>query len=97
MYLGRIVETGPSAAIFATPRHPYTAALLSASPQLNPDARSNRMELRGEIPSLLQRPATLRIPSPLPLHAGKMLVTINHGQHTDNFGVAFTCHHPLSR
>ena len=96
MYLGRIVETGPSAAIFATPRHPYTAALLSASPQLNPDARSNRMELRGEIPSLLQRPRGCEFHPRCPFMQEDCRHDRPRTTH-DNFGVAFTCHHPLSR
>jgi oligopeptide/dipeptide ABC transporter ATP-binding protein len=50
MYLGRVVETGPTAAIFSNPRHPYTAALLEAHP--HPDAeKSQEPALKGEIPS----------------------------------------------
>ena len=45
MYLGRIVEIGPAAAIFAAPRHPYTRALLSAVPIPEPDARRQRITL----------------------------------------------------
>ncbi len=56
MYLGRFVERGDSRQIFSQPRHPYTAALLSANPSPDPDARRDRIELLGEIPSLLHRP-----------------------------------------
>ena len=42
--------------IFQRPRHPYTAALLAANPSTNPDAAPQRIELTGEVPSLLQRP-----------------------------------------
>jgi ABC-type oligopeptide transport system ATPase subunit len=45
MYLGRIVEVGDTAAIFAAPVHPYTRALLSAIPSLDPDARRQRIAL----------------------------------------------------
>ena len=56
MYFGRIVEQGPTKAIFENPVHPYTLALLSANPEPNPDARIDRLELQGEVPSLLNRP-----------------------------------------
>ena len=56
MYLGRFIEQGDSQQIFSQPRHPYTAALLSANPSPDPDAQSNRIELLGDVPSLLQRP-----------------------------------------
>jgi oligopeptide/dipeptide ABC transporter ATP-binding protein len=57
MYLGRIVEEGRSAEIFAKPRHRYTAALLSANPEPDPDARRARLEISGEVPSLFHRPS----------------------------------------
>jgi oligopeptide/dipeptide ABC transporter ATP-binding protein len=57
MYLGRFVETGPTEEIFRHPRHPYTAALLAANPEPDPDARLERIELAGDVPSLLRRPA----------------------------------------
>ena len=56
MYLGRLVEQGPTDVIFSEPRHPYTLALLSANPQPDPDAVADRLELQGEIPSLMERP-----------------------------------------
>lgn len=51
MYLGRLVETAPTRDLFDTPRHPYTRALLSAIPSLDPDNRGNQQKLEGEIPS----------------------------------------------
>ncbi len=56
MYLGRPVEQGPSAAIFENPRHPYTRALLSATPVADPLRRKERMILHGELPSPLDPP-----------------------------------------
>jgi oligopeptide/dipeptide ABC transporter ATP-binding protein len=49
MYVGRIVETGPAAEIFAAPKHPYTAALLASVPIADPRARAQRVPLRGEV------------------------------------------------
>ncbi|RMF37361.1 MAG: ATP-binding cassette domain-containing protein [Alphaproteobacteria bacterium] len=57
MYLGRFVETGETEAIFAAPRHPYSAALISANPEPDPDAARNRIALPAEVPSLLARPS----------------------------------------
>jgi oligopeptide/dipeptide ABC transporter ATP-binding protein len=59
MYLGRIVETGPTAEVFAHPRHPYTAALLSAHPTLERGGRDTPA-LRGELPSAYQMPTGCR-------------------------------------
>ncbi|MCF6302803.1 MAG: ATP-binding cassette domain-containing protein [Devosiaceae bacterium] len=51
MYLGRLVETAPTRQLFGTPKHPYTKALLSAIPSLDPDDRGRAEKLEGEIPS----------------------------------------------
>lgn len=56
MYLGRCVEKGTKDQIFNNPRHPYTRALLSATPRLNPDDRRERIKLTGELPSPLNPP-----------------------------------------
>ncbi len=56
MYLGRFVEEGRTEDIFANPQHPYTMALLAANPEPDPDAQLARIELKGEPPSLIQRP-----------------------------------------
>ena len=51
MYLGRLVETAPTRSLFRAPRHPYTRALLSAIPSLDPDHVGDAQKLEGEIPS----------------------------------------------
>ncbi len=62
MYLGRIVELGPTAQIINAPRHPYTRALLSAVPRLEPGGARTRMVLRGDLPS------PLAVPGGCPFH-----------------------------
>jgi oligopeptide/dipeptide ABC transporter ATP-binding protein len=57
MYLGRLCETGPVKAIFGAPAHPYTQALLSASPSLDPGRRRARIVLEGDIPSPIDPPS----------------------------------------
>lgn len=56
MYLGRAVEQGQSETIFADPQHPYTRALLSATPVADPQRRKERIVLHGELPSPLDPP-----------------------------------------
>ena len=51
LYLGRVMEEGPAADVFERPRHPYTKALLSASPTLDPARRRTRILLAGDPPS----------------------------------------------
>ncbi|CAM3932666.1 ABC transporter ATP-binding protein [Bordetella tumulicola] len=57
MYLGRVMESGPSEQVYSTPRHPYTRALLSASPVADPYRKTQRIALRGDIPSPLNPPS----------------------------------------
>jgi dipeptide transport system ATP-binding protein len=57
MYLGRAVEHASRDALFAEPRHPYTRALLSATPIADPDRPRNRTKLEGELPSPINPPA----------------------------------------
>jgi dipeptide transport system ATP-binding protein len=57
MYLGRVVEQAPRAALFERALHPYTEALLSATPSADPQQRKARIVLKGELPSPLAPPS----------------------------------------
>ncbi|MBY8975257.1 ATP-binding cassette domain-containing protein [Rhodobacteraceae bacterium NNCM2] len=67
MYLGRLVETAPTRSLFAMPRHPYTKALLSAIPSLDPDDRGKAQKLEGEIPSPTNPPPGCKFHTRCPL------------------------------
>ncbi len=60
MYLGRIVEEGPTDALYQAPQHPYTQALLAAIPALDRAARHQRIILRGTVPSPINPPTGCR-------------------------------------
>ena len=57
MYLGRIVEHAPTRELFSNPKHPYTKALLSSIPSIDPDKQNKAIELKGEIPSAMNPPS----------------------------------------
>ncbi len=57
MYLGKPVEQGPNEAVFNNPQHPYTQALLSATPQADVEGKRKRIKLTGELPSPIDPPS----------------------------------------
>ena len=60
MYLGQVVEIGDSEALFSSPRHPYTQALLSSIPSMDPDHRTEVPPLAGDPPNPINPPAGCR-------------------------------------
>jgi dipeptide transport system ATP-binding protein len=76
MYLGRVVELASRDELFANPQHPYTRALLSATPVADPDAKRERIILKGELPSPFAPPSGCpfhpRCPLAMPVCRGEM-------------------------
>jgi len=61
MYVGKIVESGPAAALFEDPLHPYTKALLAAVPEADPDKPPPRLTLQGEVSTPIDPPPGCRL------------------------------------
>lgn len=60
MYLGKVAEIGEAEAVFTAPRHPYTAALLSSTPSMDPDRRTHEAPLAGDPPNPIDPPSGCR-------------------------------------
>lgn len=67
MYLGKLVELGPTRKIFRAPKHPYSRALLNAIPRLKPSERRDVQPLEGAVPSPLQPPSGCRFHTRCPI------------------------------
>jgi peptide/nickel transport system ATP-binding protein len=67
MYLGQVVETGPVEALYAAPRHPYTRALLAASPSMDPARRTSVAPLSGDPPNPIDPPSGCRFRDRCPM------------------------------
>jgi oligopeptide/dipeptide ABC transporter ATP-binding protein len=71
MYLGRLVEVGPTRELLAAPSHPYTRALVQAIPRPDPTRRVVAERLRGEVPSALAIPSGCRFHPRCPIAIGE--------------------------
>jgi oligopeptide/dipeptide ABC transporter ATP-binding protein len=95
MYLGKIVEMAPAEAIYRCPKHPYTKALFSAIPTLDPTQKNKRIILQGDVPSPMQ------LPTGCPFHprcwkATELCTRVypELKNTTEGQEHVFACHHP---
>jgi oligopeptide/dipeptide ABC transporter ATP-binding protein len=97
VYLGRIVEIGPSAEVIAHPRHPYTRALVSVIPVPEAGAAAEQILLKGETPSARAIPAGCRFhPRCWRYEAlGRPEACLADDPHADDSAHAVACHFPL--
>jgi len=100
MYLGQVMEIGPSEAIYAPPYHPYTEALLSAVPVPDPTVQQKRIRLEGSVPSALNPPSGCRFHTRCPRRqllpdGGKICVTDIPPWQENGDGHRIFCHIPL--
>lgn len=91
MYLGRTVEQGPKRAIFTSPRHPYTKALLASTPFVDPKLRAARVVLKGELPSPLNPPSGCAFHTRCPFATDRCKAERPALRHLD--GQLVSCHH----
>lgn len=90
MYLGRIVELAATRNIFAAPKHPYTRALLSAVPVVDPNRKFSPIKLEGEIPSPVNIPGGCRFHTRCPFTDNRCRTEEPQWREVDHHGVA--CH-----
>jgi oligopeptide transport system ATP-binding protein len=97
MYLGKIVEIGPSAEVYSNPVHPYTEALLSAVPIPDPRANAAREEriLEGDVPSPANPPSACRFHTRCP-YATEICSEVEPDFVRHRGSQWAACHHPLS-
>jgi peptide/nickel transport system ATP-binding protein len=93
MYLGRIVEHGPSDDVFNSPRHPYTAALLASVLSPRPGARLPEMHLGTEFPSAINPPSGCAF-HPRCSRIGEKCKAIDPAETTEG-GAGYRCHYPI--
>jgi len=94
MYLGKFVETGPTEDIINSPKHAYTAALVSSVPKPDPRARAEMVEIRGETPSPINPPKGCRYHPRCPF--AKDLCSHEEPKLREVHSSLVACHYPVN-
>ncbi|MEV6904595.1 ABC transporter ATP-binding protein [Amycolatopsis sp. NPDC051372] len=92
LYLGQLVEIGTADAVFQPPHHPYTEALLSAAPDLDPDETRQRIRLDGTYPSASAPPSGCRFHTRCPRALGDVCRTQEPPWQDTGKGNRYRCH-----
>jgi peptide/nickel transport system ATP-binding protein len=96
MYLGMVMEAGAAEQVFEPPYHPYTEALLSAAPTIDPQRRRRRIVLSGELPSAVSPPAGCPFHTRCPRKLGAICETERPLERLSDDGHRIACHIPLA-
>ncbi len=95
IYLGRLMEVGDAQALFEPPYHPYTEALLSAIPLIDPEARQEHIRLEGEVPSPVDVPSGCPFHTRCPRFLGDICVEEEPPWRETSEGLRYYCHIPV--
>ena len=93
MYLGKMAELAPAESLFKNPNHPYTKALISAIPALDPDLKKERIILKGDVPNPLDIPSGCRFHTRCP-YARDICKSVEPGLQEGAGGRFTACHFP---
>ncbi len=96
MYVGHLVEVAAAAELFTPPYHPYTEALLSAIPLLDPQANQEPIRLEGDVPSQMNIPSGCPFHPRCPRYVGEICRTTAPPWQTTTGGKRIYCHIPLA-
>jgi peptide/nickel transport system ATP-binding protein len=96
MYLGKVMEYGSVADVFAPPYHPYTEALMSAVPIADPDVKQRRIILEGNVPSPQDRPKGCPFATRCPRKVGSICDDTPPAEQVSPAGHRIACHIPMA-
>lgn len=95
IYLGQLMEVAEAQALFEPPYHPYTEALLSAIPLIDPEARQEQIRLEGEVPSPVEAPSGCPFHTRCPRFLGDICVEEQPPWRETPEGIRYYCHIPV--